>query len=92
MLCKFEESFPVIIKCKSMHVVSLEPDDFPKEIYLNGTRIGKDFRILHKLLTQYNFTNFTFVGPDSGGVRSQHGLFSESVSLSSWSFIYLHKE
>ena len=64
-----------------MHVVSLEPDDFPKEIYLNGTRIGKDFRILHKLLTQYIFTNFTFVGPDSGGVRSQHGLFSQSVSF-----------
>ena len=64
-------------------MVSLEPDDFPKEIYLNGTRIGKDFRILHKLLTQYNFTNFTFVGPDSGGVRSQHGLFSQSVSSTS---------
>ena len=56
-----------------------EPDLYPRDIYLNGSRIGKDFRILHQLLIEYNFTNFTFVGPDSASVHSENGLFSESV-------------
>ena len=50
--------------------------------YLNGTRIGEDFRILHELLTQYKFTNFTFVGPDTGAVYSEHGVFSKWVVFS----------
>ena len=64
---------------KYNHYVS-EPNDYfyPKNLPLNGARIGKDFRILHKLLlTEYYFTNFTFVGPDSGAVTSEHGQFSE---------------
>ena len=42
---------------------------------LNGTRIGKDFEILHQLLSLYGFKNFTFVGPDI--VSTKDNLFPE---------------
>ena len=50
-------------------------------VKLNGTRIGEDFTILHKLLTQYNFTKCTTVGPDSALVRSDTGLFYQYVDV-----------
>ncbi len=55
----------------------LEPDLYhnqhegPGVQDLNGTQIGKDFQVLHKLLTLYNFTNYKFVGPDIAGASKR---------------------
>ncbi len=38
---------------------------------LNGTQIGKDFQVLHKLLSLYNFTNYKLVGPDIAGASKR---------------------
>ena len=72
-----------IVKCKPSNFPNYvctyfpfsfsEPDLFHKhseKANLSGTQIGKDFTILHNLLYQYNFTNFTFVGPDPANVQS----------------------
>ena len=67
-----------------MFILIAEPDLYHEHegvISLNGTRIGKDFVILHNVLSQYNFTNFTFVGPDSANVftKAAVDLFAECV-------------
>ena len=64
-----------------LFVLISEPDLFDESVRLNGTRIGQDFVILHNLLSQYNFTKFTFVGPDSASVSlgASGQLFSEYV-------------
>ena len=49
------------------------------EVKLNGTRIGEDFTILHKILTEFNFTKCTTVGPDAAVIRSGTGLFYQYV-------------
>ena len=61
-----------------------EPDLYHEHggvVILNGTRIGRDFVILHNVLSQYNFTKFAFVGPDSANVftKAAVDLFSECV-------------
>ena len=61
-----------------------EPDLYHEHggvVILNVTRIGRDFVILHNVLSQYNFTKFTFVGPDSANVftKAAVDLFSECV-------------
>ena len=52
--------------------ITSEPDLFHEArhgyVDLSGSRIAKDFHILHNLLTEYNFTNYILVGPDSANV------------------------
>ncbi len=49
---------------------------------MNGTQIGEDFKVLHELLKQYNFTDFIFVGPDLANLGS-HGspMFGEFLKV-----------
>ena len=67
-----------------MFMLITEPDLYHEHegvVSLNGTRIGKDFALLHNALSQYNFSKFTFVGPDSANVftKAATDLFSECV-------------
>ena len=70
-----------------------EPDLFHEHgvASLNGSRIGIDLVILHNVISKYNFTKFTFVGPDSANVFSKAAvdLFSECVHLLNVSFTIL---
>ena len=65
-----------------------EPDLFYKQhrgpgvMNMNGTQIGQDFKVLHQLLKQYNFTDCALVGPDLANLGS-HGspMFGEFLKV-----------
>ncbi len=62
-----------------------EPDSFhnegPDTVVLNGTQIGKDYKVLKQLLVDYNITYCVLTGPESAHLGpTSYKLFTDFIT------------